>query len=99
MTRPNPNFPPKDQMVMGLHSLRELLTHAPERILRVYTVKPSGERKSDILTDCTKRKIPIVFCSLNDLTQMTGSDSHQGFAAHVRQRKFLSVHDFLESVQ
>lgn len=99
MTRPDSKLPPRDQMIMGLHALKELLTHAPERLLRVYTVKPSGDRKSDILTECQKRGIPVVFTSLSDLTKMAGSDSHQSFVAHVKGRKFWELKEFFTSVE
>jgi rRNA methylase, putative, group 3 len=99
MTKPDLKLPPKDQMVMGLHTLRELLSHAPERLLKVYTVKPAGDRKSDILTDCQAHRIPIVFTSLADLTKMAGSDSHQSFVAHIRGRKFWDLKEFFTKIE
>ena len=86
-------------MVMGLHALRELLVHAPERVLRVYTVKPAGDRKSDVLADCQARRIPVVFTSLADLTKMAGSDSHQSFVAHIKGRKFWELKEFFTKIE
>ncbi len=98
MNRPDPKLPPRDQMVMGLHALKELLGHAPERLLRIYTVKPSGDRKSDILAACQSRNIPIVYTSLAELTKMAGSDSHQSFVAHIKGRKFFDLKEFFTKV-
>jgi len=93
-------LPPKDQLTMGLHALSSLLQHAPDRILRVFTESSEkGERKKEILTLCQKHKIPVSFVSSSLLTQMTGSDSHQSFAAHVQGRTYYSVADFLRLIE
>jgi 23S rRNA (guanosine2251-2'-O)-methyltransferase len=91
--------PPKDQLIMGLHSLTELLRHEPHRLLRVYTcAKSVKERKSEILKDCEKNHIQIDEVSEDQLTKICGSDSHQSFAAQVKGRKFLDIKDFLEGI-
>lgn len=96
----NRRLPPRDQIVMGLHALTQLLRHAPKRILRVYTsVKIAGERKNGILRECEKWKIPIVATSEESLSRMCGSDSHQSFAAHVQGRTFLDVKQFIKSIE
>ncbi len=99
MSKQDPKSIPRDQMVMGLHALKELLAHAPERLLKVYTVKPAGDRKSDILTACQSHKIPIVFTSLAELTKMAGSDSHQSFVAQIKGRKFWDLKEFFTYIE
>ena len=79
---------------MGAHSIEELLRHAPEKILRVYTV---SSKKSDLLKICEQKKIPISFVSNDQLTKMTGSDSHQSLVAHIERRMFSDVRPFLEA--
>lgn len=94
-----PKLPPRDQLIMGLHALTELLRHAPKRILRVYTAAARvKERKEGILNDCERLGIPITFSNETELTKMCGSDSHQLFAAHVKGRAFYDVKEFLEKV-
>lgn len=88
-----PRLPPKDQMVMGVHAIRELLRHAPQKLLRIYTT-PS--KKSEILDACEKNRIPVTFVSSDQLTKMAGSDSHQSLVAHIKGRTFLDVKEFLE---
>lgn len=98
--QPRNRLPPKDQLIMGLSSISELLKHEPKKILRIFTsVKQAGERKSGILRDCEKWEIPIAFTSEDNLTKMCGSDSHQSFAAHVKGRKYYSVKEFLTLVE
>ncbi|MDE3046233.1 MAG: 23S rRNA (guanosine(2251)-2'-O)-methyltransferase RlmB [Verrucomicrobiota bacterium] len=97
--RSSSRLPPRDQMIMGLHALTELLRHAPQRILRVYTsVKEARERKHSLLRECEQWNIPVVSISETELSRMCGSDSHQSFAAHVKGREFLDVKEFLQKV-
>jgi len=91
-------LPPKDQLIMGIHAIRELLEHAPKRLLKIYTSvsKAKQERKNSLIEECEERKIPIQTVSEELLTKMTGSDSHQSFAAHVQGRRFWGTREFLE---
>lgn len=98
--QPKNRLPPRDQLVMGLHTLTELLTHAPKRILKVYTcVQQAKERKSRLIEECKKWEIPVIDTVEESLSKMCGSDSHQGFAAHVKGREFLDVKQFLKKVE
>ena len=93
-------LPPKDQLTMGIHALHTLLIHAPERILTVYAdASDKGARKNTILELCKKKRIDVEFVSSEMLTKMTGSDSHQSFAAHVQGRKFFDGRQFLDSIE
>lgn len=86
-------LPPKDQMIIGVHPIRELLRHAPDKLLRIYTV---SSKKSEILTECERKGVPITIVSGDLLTKMAGSDSHQSLVAHIKGRAFLDVAEFLE---
>lgn len=98
--QPGSRLPPRDQLIMGIHALREILQHAPNRLIRVYTDEPQKQgRKSELLNLCEKQGIPIVRTSSDLLTKMTGSESHQSFAAHVKGRLFLNVSEFLEQIE
>lgn len=97
--RSTPHFPPNDQLIMGIHAIQELLAHAPEKLLHLFAESPKkGGRKLDLVELCEKKKIPITFVSKDALTQMTGSDSHQSVAAHIKGRHFLKSNEFLESI-
>lgn len=87
---------PKDQLIMGLHAIKEVLTQAPERLLHVFAeqIKEKG-RKSEIIDLCLKHKIPITYTSFHLLTDMAGSDSHQSFVAQVKSREFVALKNFL----
>ena len=95
--RPN-RLPPRDQLIMGLHAIAEVLQYAPDRLLKIFTVAPnsSQSRKNGLLSDCEKRGVSIEYVSDELLTKMTGSDSHQSFVAQIKGRKFYDVAEFLE---
>ena len=92
------HYPPKDQLIMGIHPIQELLTHFPENLIRLFAEPPKkGGRKIHLVELCEQKKIPISFVSSDTLFQMTGSDSHQSVAAHIKGRHFLNLKDFLKT--
>jgi 23S rRNA (guanosine2251-2'-O)-methyltransferase len=98
--QPGSRLPPRDQLIMGIHALREILLHAPERLIKVYSAEPQKQgKRSQLLDLCEKRGIPITSTSPDALTKMTGSDSHQSVAAHVKGRSFLDVSEFLKKIE
>lgn len=85
---------------MGIHAIQELLSHAPEKLVRLFAEQPQkGGRKMDLIELSEKKKIPITFVSFDKLTQMTGSDSHQSVAAQIKERRFFTVKDFLKTTE
>lgn len=89
----NQKWPPKDQLVMGVHALEELLKHAPKKILKVFTVQG---KKGPLFEKIKEMNIPIIFVVEKVLDQMAGSDSHQMWVAHIQGRTFLDVREFLK---
>jgi 23S rRNA (guanosine2251-2'-O)-methyltransferase len=85
---------------MGIHAVREVLRHAPERLISVYSAEPQKEgRRSQLLNLCEERGVAIVSTSTDALTKMTGTDSHQSVAAHVKGRTFFTVPEFLKKIE
>jgi 23S rRNA (guanosine2251-2'-O)-methyltransferase len=84
----------KDQIVMGVHAVEELLRYAPEKIVRLYT---TSSKKSELILRAEKKRIPISFVSEGELTKMVGSDSHQFLVAHIQARHYLDVKEFLKT--
>lgn len=91
-----PRLPPKDQLIMGVHAIEELLRYAPEKILKIYTI---SSKKSALLQTAKEKNVPILFISADMLTKMAGSDSHQMLVAHIKGRTFLDINEFLETVE
>jgi len=92
-------WPSKDQMVMGVHAVRELVLHAPDRLIRIFTVPVQGTRKSDLLKLCEENNIPVSYVREDELTQMAGSDSHQSLVAQIKGRTFLDVKEFVQKME
>ncbi len=90
---------PKDQLIMGLHAVKEVLTHAPHRLLHVFLEPQEKGRKSDIQELCTFQKIPMTFTSFRQLTDMVESESHQSVVAHVKGRNFVDLKNFFREIE
>lgn len=86
-------LPPKDQLVMGVHTIEELLRYAPEKILKIYT---TSSKQGPLLQKAHEKGIPILSVPETLLTKMAGSDSHQRLVAHIKGRTFLDVSTFLK---
>ncbi len=91
--QPGSRLPPRDQLIMGVHAIEEILKHAPKRLLKVYS------KKEELISRCKKEGIEVIAASEEMLSKMTGSDSHQGVVAHVKGRDFLDVGKFLQKIE
>lgn len=79
-----------------MHPIEELLTHAPEKLIKIYTTKG---KKSAILDKAQKKNIPVHFVSKDQLTEWSKSESHQLFLAHIRSRNFLKLDQFIDQAE
>ncbi|MCL4419522.1 23S rRNA (guanosine(2251)-2'-O)-methyltransferase RlmB [Patescibacteria group bacterium] len=85
-----------DEFVMGVNSVRELVKHAPRRMVKLYVAQEKSlGRKSDIVDSCKKKNISVQILSFERLTKLVNSDSHQGVIAQVNPRQYLSTKEFL----
>ena len=66
------SYPQARTVVIGVHAIRELLRHYPERLLRLFTVKT---KDSEIVKEFEKKRIPVSFTSPEELNRMAGTDS------------------------
>jgi 23S rRNA (guanosine2251-2'-O)-methyltransferase len=92
-------YPPRDQLIMGLHAVQEVLKHAPDRFIKVFTsVKQCKGRKDGLLAKCEEQGIAVQQVGEELLSQITGSDSHQSFVAHLKGRTFYDAPTFFQKV-
>jgi 23S rRNA (guanosine2251-2'-O)-methyltransferase len=89
-------LPPRDQLIMGLHTVSEVLAHCPEKLIKVFAVRPKGERGGGLVERCAAAQIPVEWVDPRFLDKITGSDSHQQIAAWIRGRSFFTPASFLE---
>lgn len=89
-------MPSKEQLIMGVHAIEELLKYAPEKITRIFTI---SSKKSDLLKTCEQKRIPISYVSTDQLTKMAGSDNHQLLVAQIHPRNYLDVPEFIEQAE
>ncbi|HLB53342.1 MAG TPA: 23S rRNA (guanosine(2251)-2'-O)-methyltransferase RlmB [Chlamydiales bacterium] len=86
-------------LIYGVHAVREVLLHAPHRLIRVILEEGRVEKKEEIVSLCQKAKIPLQFVSKERLNRMTNSSFHQSMAAEIKQRVFLDVKGFLKLIE
>jgi 23S rRNA (guanosine2251-2'-O)-methyltransferase len=92
-------LPPRNQLIMGMQALHEMLRYHPQRLIKVFTAAISARhRKNDLLHTCEQNQVPVEYVSEDLLTKMTGSDAHQSFVAHIQGRKFYDVAQFLQEI-
>ncbi len=84
-------------LIMGKQTIRELLLHAPHRLLMVYVAM--HKEKDDLLSLLQEKNISLVYVSKEKLSSMVGSDSHQSFVAKIKKRKIWDLRSFLEEQQ
>ena len=85
------------QLIMGRNCISEVLAHAKERIIEVYT---SQQSKGDTLYDALlKNGIRVKQVSKGDLSQMTASESHQSYVAALKEREDPNLREFLEDAK
>ncbi len=82
---------PRHRLIMGRHCIEEVLRHAPDRLVGVYTTK----EQDPLLKQLERRRIPIEQVSKRELSQMVNSDSHQSFAAEVHEKSSRPLKEFL----
>lgn len=83
-------------MVMGKNCIREILDHAPERLIKVFTSKQDPTKPDSLLEDLKAKKIPIEVLDKDKLTSLVESDSHQSFVAQVRNSGTTELSTFLQ---
>lgn len=81
-------------MIMGKHTVEELLKSAKERLLNVYTYK----KEDPLYSLLQKEGVKVHFVPKPKLTSLVQSESHQGFVAEVRERETVDLKAFLENV-
>lgn len=83
---------------MGRNCIRELLRHAPERLVQVYVAEagpnPPAER-ARLIESLEEADVAVEMVSPEHLTALAGSQSHQSFVAVVRPVQSPDLKTFL----
>jgi 23S rRNA (guanosine2251-2'-O)-methyltransferase len=78
-------------LIIGKHSIKEILKESPDRLITVYTHKP----EDPFVQKLKKGNITISFVTKQNLHTIVNCKSHQGFVAKIKKLKTLSVKEFL----
>ena len=84
------------RLVMGRNTVRELLTHDPDRIEVLYAAVEKGASEGqEILHRARGLGIAVQMLSQSQLSEKCESSSHQSFAALVRERAAMGLNDLM----
>ncbi|MCO6431256.1 MAG: 23S rRNA (guanosine(2251)-2'-O)-methyltransferase RlmB [Deltaproteobacteria bacterium] len=92
-----PRFKDGTRIVVGRNAVREVLRHDPGRILELYVAPGNQERwlaKSELQRSIHQSAIHEV--SKHEISKYSGTDSHQGVMAVVKERARLPLKDLLK---
>ena len=97
--------PPKysaEELVMGRNCLVELFEHHPERVREVFLAQLPEDARAGRQHELHERAeslgIPIRLVRREELDDLVQSSSHQGVAARIAQRVFLTLDQLVEQV-
>lgn len=105
---PKRNFAGREDIVIGRNSLSELIKRYPDRIHEVWVVGANsntegsargGAGRSEELRDLLAAlDVPVIAISRDELTELVGSESHQGVAARIAPRKAWGLEELFQEV-
>lgn len=94
------NYRPTE-LIMGRNCVFEVLRNKPDRLRKVFIAERSSVagseagRRTDLIDALTKAGVPFIEVERAELTELVGSESHQGFVAHVSPRSFTSFDELI----
>lgn len=85
------------EVLYGLHPVEEAVRSGSRRLDSVILARERGDARLERLADlCRTAGVRISLESRDQLTRRSGTDTHQGAVALVRERAFLAIEDLLE---
>ena len=84
------------EVLYGLHPVEEAVRSGSRRLDSVLLARERGDARLERLAElCRAAGVRISLESRDQLTRRSGTDTHQGAVALVRERAFLSIEDLL----
>jgi 23S rRNA (guanosine2251-2'-O)-methyltransferase len=85
-----------DRLVIGKHAVTELLRRAPKRVEKILQAgKGLPEEISKVIAT---NRLRLEQLSFDELSELAGSDSHQGLAAVLKERRYYSLAEFRDKL-
>lgn len=94
--------PLADRMVIGRRSVEEVLRHKLDQIECIYLTDNKNSKTANndsliaLINSC---QLPVEELTADQLTEMTGTASHQSYAVLLKKRSFVPLKDFLAGSQ
>lgn len=86
---------------MGRNCILEVLQNKPGRLRKVFVAErldgagAEAGRRTDLIEALMKADVPLIQAERATLTELVGSESHQGFVAIVSPRSFISFDELV----
>lgn len=85
----------REDVIMGRNCISEVLKRAPERLLEAWIVggenRTGNQRQEELESALSALPIEVRLVSRDQLTELVGSESHQGFVARIKTRKLWEL--------
>lgn len=94
----NKTHRPKIQgaLVIGRNAVREVLRHKPDRVLRIISAAQRGSSE-EIFSLAHSAGLEVESMGADEIAALAQSDSHQGFAAVIKDRPGLELKDLIKA--
>ncbi len=83
---------------MGRNCVREVLRHSPQHVVKIYSSATSGG-DAEIQTLISRSGLELAMLSFEELSKLVGSESHQSYAALLRDRKVYELKELIAETE
>jgi 23S rRNA (guanosine2251-2'-O)-methyltransferase len=88
------------QYSYGLHPVKKMLQFSSEDCEQLLCLKSQNQRLQDVISLAKEKRLAVVFCSKQELSDLAGSEKHQGCVLKVREghKAAVSLDQILQQV-
>ena len=79
------------QFSYGLHPVKKMLQFSIEDCEQLLCIKSQNQRLQDVISLAKEKKLAVVLCSRQELSDLAGSEKHQGCVLKVREGHKVAV--------
>lgn len=90
---PSSHPPVSANLVVGRNAVREVLRHSPTRILKLFAAEGAEKELGELM----RGHLQVNRVEKKTLTDLCGTDSHQGIAVELKDRPHFDLDDLIDS--
>ncbi len=87
--------------IYGLHAVKKMLQFSLQDCQQLYCLQTKNQRLQQIISLAKQKEIPVKFHSRDELTELAGSEKHQGCVLGVKEgdHQVVSLSELLQNVE